>query len=127
LGVFIVRGREVLAEVSVGLLFVAGCSSIQENDDIGNCEDTNSVPIVATYRGDEGYQETRDPYVLEDALEARAQEIQEEDTEGWNGPLRNQVIGLGEVVCRAEDGTHHLTVKGAEISSSLAENERSSS
>lgn len=113
------RSREILAGTAVGLLSLVGCSSIEQNNEIGSCTDTDPTPIEATFQSDSGYRQETDPVVLADEMMKQAERSQAGDNQGWTVTMRNQIVGLGQVACEGEDGTFYLTAEGAKLSSEL--------
>ena len=106
------KSRAMLA----GILLLAGCSSIQENDTIDDCEGNGLVEATAD-RASGDYDQSTDPAVLSDLMRDKAEAVKDDDNTGWDITLRNQVIGIGEIVCRGEDDQLYLNSAGVELSS----------
>ena len=106
-------------------LGATGCiSSIETNDKVSQCDGRNT-PVEATFEPDEaGYSRTTDPSVLADAMRRRAEKIQDDDGGIFSSNIyRNQIVGLGEVVCREEisgKDIYFLTAEGLDVGRSLS-------
>lgn len=116
----ILRDRKPRA-VLAGILLLAGCSSIQENNDIDECGN-NGVIEATVDRNKEGYDKSKDPAELTNFMRDNAEQIQAQDnTEEWEVNIRKQVIGIGQIVCRGEEDQLYLTSDGIELSAEYRE------
>lgn len=97
-------------------LFLAGCSSIQENNEVKPCDTPTALLVEATPdKKDSGYSPETDPALLTAIMLEQARQVQDSDNEGWDITLRNQVVGIGEIACLGSDGKVYLTFEASQL------------
>lgn len=104
------RYNSLLPLAATSVLAVSGCGTIQENNQILNCQGTEGARVEATTNPSaNNYDQATDPaYISAKTLEEAREELDKQDNDTW----KNLVVGVGQVACTGKNGKLYLTDEG---------------